>query len=100
MKNIENNKFLEEKIFKINLTDKIKKSEKKIEKNKIEENFSLKNFSLFQENQLFEKFLENSNMSEIIHKTFEKINENISQINFDNYLVQYLEYFVDFEEIV
>ena len=81
----ENNKFLEEKIFKINLTDKIKKSEKKIEKNKIEENFSLKNFSLFQENQLFEKFLENSNMSEIIHKTFEKINENISQINFDNF---------------
>ena len=49
------------------------------------ENFTLQNFSLFNENKLFEEFLENSNMGELVHQTLQKINKNFSNVNFDKF---------------
>lgn len=48
------------------------------------EKFTIQNLSLFSENTFFEKFLENSNMTEQIQKTLKRINKTFSSIDFEN----------------
>ena len=52
------------------------------------ENFTLSNFRFLNENKLFEEFLENSNMTELVHQTLQKINKNLDEINFDKFTSQ------------
>lgn len=48
------------------------------------EKFTIQNLSLFSENTFFEKFLENSNMTEQIQKTLKRINKTFSSLDFEN----------------
>ena len=74
-------RFIEEKTQNLFLTEKKKKNT--IEKN--EENFTFENFSLLKENKLFEEFLENSNMKELIHQTLQKINNSLNNVNINKF---------------
>lgn len=84
-----------EKFIEININGTLKHSKKKnnvkeeTEKEDKEmlaetEKFTMQNFSLFSENTLFEKFLENCNMTQQIQKTLKRINKSFSSIDFEN----------------
>lgn len=84
-----------EKFIEININGTLKHSKKKTNaKEEAEkedqdllaetEKFTMQNFSLFSENTLFEKFLENCNMTQEIQKTLKRINKSFSTVDFEN----------------
>ena len=84
-----------EKFIEININGGLKHSKKKTNaKEETEkedqdllaetEKFTMQNFSLFSENTLFEKFLENCNMTQEIQKTLKRINKSFSTVDFEN----------------